>query len=100
MQSCGRFWGRLAAHGAPRHLRGAAAAGQRRWGGGEAARCIEQLLPRHDDFSRRHIGPREPEKREMLRTVGVQSVEELMDKTIPASIRLRRPLRMDDHVCK
>ncbi|KAF4802958.1 Glycine dehydrogenase (decarboxylating), mitochondrial [Turdus rufiventris] len=35
----------------------------------------------------------------MLRTVGVQSVEELMDKTIPASIRLRRPLRIDDHVC-
>uniref|UniRef100_A0A8C5TFM5 glycine dehydrogenase (aminomethyl-transferring) n=1 Tax=Malurus cyaneus samueli TaxID=2593467 RepID=A0A8C5TFM5_9PASS len=53
-----------------------------------------------DDFSRRHIGPREQEKREMLRTVGVQSVEELMDKTIPASIRLRRPLRMDDHVCE
>ncbi|NXD92529.1 GCSP dehydrogenase, partial [Chaetorhynchus papuensis] len=97
MQSCGRWWGRLAARGAP-HLR--AAAGQRRWGGGEAARCIEQLLPRHDDFSRRHIGPREQEKREMLRTVGVQSVEELMDKTIPASIRLRRPLRMDDHVCE
>ncbi|KAM6187522.1 glycine dehydrogenase (decarboxylating), mitochondrial-like [Sarcoramphus papa] len=36
----------------------------------------------------------------MLRAVGVQSVEELMDKTIPASIRLRRPLRMDDHVCE
>lgn len=70
MQSCGRWWGRLAARGAP-HL-WAAAAGQRRWGGGEAARCIEQLLPRHDDFSRRHIGPREQEKREMLRTVGVQ----------------------------
>lgn len=30
----------------------------------------------------------------------LQSVEELMDKTIPASIRLRRPLRIDDHVCK
>uniref|UniRef100_A0A8B9GGD6 Glycine cleavage system P protein n=1 Tax=Amazona collaria TaxID=241587 RepID=A0A8B9GGD6_9PSIT len=27
-------------------------------------------------------------------------VEELMNKTIPASIRLRRPLRMDDHVCE
>uniref|UniRef100_A0A8C9G7T6 Glycine cleavage system P protein n=1 Tax=Pavo cristatus TaxID=9049 RepID=A0A8C9G7T6_PAVCR len=103
MQSCGRWWGRLAARGAAQHLRPAAAAGgprrqQQRWGGGEATRCIEQLLPRHDDFCRRHIGPREREKREMLRAVGVQSVEELMDKTIPASIRLRRPLRMDDHV--
>ncbi|XP_030322731.1 glycine dehydrogenase (decarboxylating), mitochondrial isoform X2 [Calypte anna] len=103
MQSCGRWWGLLAARGGPRHLRAAAATlggGPRRWVGGEAARCIEQLLPRHDDFSRRHIGPRDGDKREMLRTVGVQSVEELMDKTIPASIRLRRPLRMDDHVCE
>lgn len=80
MQRCGRWWGRLAARGAPRHTRPAAAvvvAGgpprqQRRWGSGEAARCIEQLLPRHDDFCRRHIGPREREKREMLRAVGVQ----------------------------
>ncbi|XP_062468492.1 glycine dehydrogenase (decarboxylating), mitochondrial [Pezoporus occidentalis] len=100
MQSCGRWLGRLAARGAPRHLRPAAVGAPLRWGGGEAARCIEQLLPRHDDFSLRHIGPREREKQEMLRAVGVQSVEELIDKTIPASIRLRRPLRMDDHVCE
>lgn len=73
MQSCGRWWGRLAARGASRHLRPVAGGAQRRWnGGGEASRCIEQLLPRHDDFSRRHIGPREREKREMLRAVGVQ----------------------------
>ncbi|XP_068523740.1 glycine dehydrogenase (decarboxylating), mitochondrial [Anas acuta] len=116
MQSCGRWWGRLAARGGPRHLRPAGGGGQhrqqqhnhqqqQRWvggggggGGGDAARCIEQLLPRHDDFSRRHIGPREGEKREMLRALGVQSVEELMDKAIPGSIRLRRPLRMEDPV--
>lgn len=93
MQSCGRWWGRLAARGGPRHLRPAGGGGQhrqqqhnrqqqqqqQRWvggggggGGGDAARCIEQLLPRHDDFSRRHIGPREGEKREMLRALGVQ----------------------------
>ena len=75
MQSCGRWWGRLAARGAPRHLRPAAGGPRRqqqRWGGGEAARCIEQLRPRHDDFCRRHIGPREREKREMLSAVGVQ----------------------------
>uniref|UniRef100_A0A8B9GPZ3 Glycine cleavage system P protein n=1 Tax=Amazona collaria TaxID=241587 RepID=A0A8B9GPZ3_9PSIT len=96
MQSCGRWIGRLAARGAPRHLRPAAGRAPLRWGGGEAARYIEQLLPRHDDFSLRHIGPREREKQEML----LASVEELMNKTIPASIRLRRPLRMDDHVCE
>lgn len=79
MQSCGRWWGRLAARGASRHLR-AAAGGQRRWGGGEAARCIEQLLPRHDDFAQRHIGPREREKREMLRAVGVQVGDRAMPR--------------------
>uniref|UniRef100_A0A8B9GKH4 Glycine cleavage system P protein n=1 Tax=Amazona collaria TaxID=241587 RepID=A0A8B9GKH4_9PSIT len=100
MLLCGRWIGRLAARGAPRHLRPAAGRAPLRWGGGEAARYIEQLLPRHDDFSLRHIGPREREKQEMLLAVGVQSVEELMNKTIPASIRLRRPLRMDDHVCE
>uniref|UniRef100_A0A8C4Y4T6 glycine dehydrogenase (aminomethyl-transferring) n=1 Tax=Gopherus evgoodei TaxID=1825980 RepID=A0A8C4Y4T6_9SAUR len=65
-----------------------------------SSRSIEQLLPRHDDFSQRHIGPRDKEKREMLQTVGLASIEELMDKTVPASIRLGRPLKMDDHICE
>lgn len=31
-----------------------------------SSRRIERILPRHDDFSERHIGPGEREKREML----------------------------------
>ncbi|XP_040213560.1 glycine dehydrogenase (decarboxylating), mitochondrial [Rana temporaria] len=63
-------------------------------------RQIERLFPRHDDFSERHIGPGDKEKREMMDTLGVQSIDELIDKTVPASIRLSRPLKMDDQVCE
>lgn len=41
-----------------------------------------------DSFSRRHIGPSATETEEMLATIGVNSLDELIDQTIPASIRL------------
>jgi len=41
---------------------------------------------RADNFSDRHIGPRGQEIEEMLRVTGVRSLEELIGKTIPASI--------------
>ncbi|KAG9486719.1 hypothetical protein GDO78_006870 [Eleutherodactylus coqui] len=63
-------------------------------------RQIELLFPRHDDFSERHIGPGDKEKMEMLQTLGMESIEELIDQTVPASIRLSRPLKMDDQVCE
>ncbi|GCB70853.1 hypothetical protein scyTo_0010868, partial [Scyliorhinus torazame] len=64
------------------------------------ARLIDRILPRHDDFSERHIGPGDKEKREMLDTLGLASLDELIDNTVPASIRLNRPLRMEDPVCE
>uniref|UniRef100_A0A4W4H5T6 Aromatic amino acid beta-eliminating lyase/threonine aldolase domain-containing protein n=1 Tax=Electrophorus electricus TaxID=8005 RepID=A0A4W4H5T6_ELEEL len=63
-------------------------------------RKIERILPRHDDFAERHIGPGDKEKREMLNTLGVGSVSELIENTIPSSIRLQRNLKMDDPVCE
>ncbi|QOJ15902.1 MAG: aminomethyl-transferring glycine dehydrogenase [Planctomycetia bacterium] len=45
-------------------------------------------------FVQRHIGPSPEEQREMLRTLGVASLEALMDQTIPADIRLAAPLRI------
>uniref|UniRef100_A0A8C2RW24 Glycine cleavage system P protein n=1 Tax=Capra hircus TaxID=9925 RepID=A0A8C2RW24_CAPHI len=36
----------------------------------------------------------------MLQALGLASVDELIEKTIPASIRLKRPLKMDDPVCE
>jgi glycine dehydrogenase len=46
-------------------------------------------------FSKRHIGPNEAEKAEMLTKIGSSSVAELIDKTIPAHIRLGRELDVD-----
>ncbi|XP_028660810.1 glycine dehydrogenase (decarboxylating), mitochondrial [Erpetoichthys calabaricus] len=64
------------------------------------SRRIEQLLPRHDDFSERHIGPGDKEKREMLDVLGFGGIDELIKSTVPDSIRLRRSLKMDDAVCE
>ncbi|MCB9186030.1 MAG: aminomethyl-transferring glycine dehydrogenase [Flavobacteriales bacterium] len=45
-----------------------------------------------DIFVDRHIGPREADIPEMLSTIGVSSIEELIAKTIPASIRMKKDL--------
>ena len=47
-----------------------------------------------DKFVNRHIGPRENEIREMLEVIGVKSLDELIDQTIPANIRLEKPLNL------
>ncbi len=46
------------------------------------------------EFRDRHIGPRERDLPEMLSTVGVSSLKELVDKTVPSAIRLKRPLML------
>ncbi len=38
-------------------------------------------------FSDRHIGPREEDKKSMLSSIGLNSMEELISQTIPAKIR-------------
>ncbi len=48
---------------------------------------LEQLM-RHDDFIDRHIGPNDSEIKEMLDTVGADSLQDLIKTTIPASIEL------------
>ena len=39
-----------------------------------------------DQFTLRHIGPRQPEIDKMLEKIGVGSMDELVSKTIPSSI--------------
>ncbi|MFN8714114.1 MAG: aminomethyl-transferring glycine dehydrogenase [Bacteroidota bacterium] len=46
-----------------------------------------------DSFVRRHIGPSAKEEQEMLTTIGINSVDELINQTIPAAIRLKQPLK-------
>ncbi|MCW3109130.1 MAG: glycine dehydrogenase, partial [Segetibacter sp.] len=44
------------------------------------------------EFQERHIGPNEHETKEMLETIGVASLDELIDKTVPQDIRLENAL--------
>lgn len=48
--------------------------------------------PRSTDFSRRHIGPSAADIEQMLQVVGASSLDELIQQTVPASIRETRPL--------
>ena len=47
-----------------------------------------------DTFEQRHIGPDETQQAEMLRTIGARSLDALIDAALPASIRLKAPLRL------
>ena len=46
-----------------------------------------------NEFAQRHIGPSAAETKAMLSTIGLQSVDELIDKTVPPAIRLSTPLQ-------
>ena len=48
-----------------------------------------------DIFSQRHIGPNTIQVNEMLQAIGVQSIDELIDQTVPNNIRLPRPLKLE-----
>src|SRR6056297_148717 len=45
-------------------------------------------------FASRHIGPRENDLQEMLKTVGVDSMEQLIYETLPDDIRLKKDLEL------
>jgi len=46
------------------------------------------------EFQQRHIGPSAQETTKMLQTIGAASIDELMDKTIPANIRNHTTLQV------
>jgi len=49
-----------------------------------------------DKFVNRHNGPRDHELPEMLKVIGADSLDHLIDKTIPENIRLGKPLRLPE----
>ncbi len=49
-----------------------------------------------ENFKDRHIAPNEADTEAMLQTVGVNSIDELIDQTIPASIRLKQGLNLPE----
>ena len=52
------------------------------------------LLNYTEKFENRHNGPNASQIREMLKTVKANSIEQLIDQTIPAGIRLKKPLNL------
>lgn len=51
-------------------------------------------LEQHGDFVRRHIGPDEAEIDAMLKSLDIESLESLVDRAVPASIRTERALNV------
>ena len=49
-----------------------------------------------DKFKTRHIGPDEREIKEMLKVIGVDSLEGLINETVPETIRLKEKLSIGD----
>ena len=49
-----------------------------------------------DDFTCRHNGPAVSEQQKMLDVIGVKTMDELIEKTVPAAIRLPKPLDLPD----
>ncbi|HOX81894.1 MAG TPA: aminomethyl-transferring glycine dehydrogenase [Chryseolinea sp.] len=47
-----------------------------------------------EKFETRHIGPNAQQTEEMLKVVKAKSIDELIEQTIPASIRLKSPLNL------
>src|SRR5262245_20185308 len=45
-----------------------------------------------NEFARRHIGPSSKDAAKMLEAIGVASIDELIEQTVPSAIRQRAPL--------
>ena len=51
-----------------------------------------------DQFTYRHIGPRKNDAALMLKKIGARTFEELIDQTIPSSIRMENPLELPEGI--
>ena len=59
---------------------------------------MTDLLAPSDNFVPRHLGPRDSDVAAMLDVIGSDSLDALVDETIPPSIRIARPLQLDPPV--
>ncbi|HQY88197.1 MAG TPA: aminomethyl-transferring glycine dehydrogenase subunit GcvPA [Tepidisphaeraceae bacterium] len=55
---------------------------------------LSELLAPSDTFVHRHVGPSDEEIGEMLKTIGVDSLDALVEQTVPKSIRIKRDLKI------
>ncbi|MBW4543559.1 MAG: aminomethyl-transferring glycine dehydrogenase [Symplocastrum torsivum CPER-KK1] len=54
----------------------------------------DKLPALSDSFARRHIGPSTEDVQQMLDVLGLATLEDLIDQTVPQAIRLTRPLQL------
>lgn len=59
--------------------------------------CLKLLMFK-ENFTRRHIGPNSSELKTILDTIGVKSVEQLLEQTIPEKIRLKNDLSIPEGI--
>src|SRR5256885_13239368 len=52
------------------------------------------MLEHADTFARRHIGPDSHETEQMLKAIGVSSLDQLIDHTVPKGIRFKGQLKL------
>ena len=48
-----------------------------------------------DAFALRHLGPRESDLQNMFKTIGVETLDQLISETVPSAIRLKKDLDLD-----
>ena len=55
---------------------------------------MDLLTLQQEEFIQRHIGPDADETNKMLQTIGVGSMQELIDRTVPKDIRMQQTLNV------
>lgn len=58
-------------------------------------KTTHKKIMRTDAFALRHIGPRENDLKHMFKTIGVESIDQLIYETLPDDIRLKAPLNLE-----
>ncbi|WP_372883078.1 aminomethyl-transferring glycine dehydrogenase [Psychromonas sp.] len=57
-------------------------------------KTLLHLLSNNNEFATRHNGPNAAQQEVMLETIGVHSVEQLINQTVPGSIRLSKSMKL------
>ncbi|XP_037092209.1 glycine dehydrogenase (decarboxylating), mitochondrial-like [Pollicipes pollicipes] len=61
-----------------------------------AAGTADRFIPKNPDFQAKHIGPRDADQQEMLHLLGYQTLDEMIDNTVPRNIKLKEPLKIEE----
>ena len=71
------------------------------FGGKYKSNKYETMEFKEEKFEDRHLGVNAAQITEMCKTIGVESVDQLMDQTVPDAIRIRHklnlPIAMSEH---